>query len=181
MPPIRIGFIGISANSLSWKHAGAWANTAHLPYLLQSLHYTITAVCNSSPAAAQAAITSYNLPSTTKAYASSEELAAYPDIDLVICSVNVKKHYELIKPALLAGKDVIVEWPLGASLAEAEEFASIAKEKGCTTAVVLQARFTPVVREMRALLEEGRIGKVLSSTIVGACNYHSGVEVTGVE
>lgn len=43
-------------------------------------------------------------------------------------------------PALHAGKDVFVEWPLGASLAEAEEVTSLAKEKGVKTYVGLQAR-----------------------------------------
>lgn len=171
----------MAANDLSWKYAGAWANTAHLPYLLQSPHYTITALCNSSLETAHAAIASHNLPASTKAYASPEDLAADPGIDLVVCSVNVKKHYALIKLALLEGKDVIVEWPLGASLAEAEELAVIAKEKGSKTTVVLQARFALVVRKVKEVLENGKIGKVLSSTMVGACNYHPGVEITGVE
>ncbi|CZR64811.1 uncharacterized protein PAC_14710 [Phialocephala subalpina] len=139
-------------------------NTAHLSYLLQSPHYTIATLCNSSLTAAYTAISSHNIPPTTKAYASPEDLALDSDIDLVVCSVNVRKHYALIKPALLAGKDVIVEWPLGASLAEAVELAGITKEKA-----------------FKEMLEEGRIGKVLSSTMVGACNYYSGVEVTGVE
>lgn len=39
-----------------------------------------------------------------------------PDIDLVVCSANVKRHYDLIQQSLLAGKGAIAEWPLGASL-----------------------------------------------------------------
>lgn len=102
-------------------------------------------------------------------------------MDLVVCSVNVKKYYELVKPVLLKGKDIIVEWPLGAILEEEEELAVIVKEKGCRTAVVLQARFAPVVAKIKEMLKEGRIGDVLSSTMVEACNYHSGIEYVGVE
>ena len=173
--------MGISSNLGDWKNAGAWANMAHMPYLLKSAHYEIVALCNSSVEAATAAIKVHGFPKSTKAYGSPEAMAADSNIELVICSVNVKKHYELIKPSLLAGKDVIVEWPLGANLQEAEELTLIAKEKGCKTAVVLQARFAPVVTKVRELLAQGRIGPVLSSTFVGACNYPSGTELVGVE
>jgi predicted dehydrogenase len=111
MAPIRVGFMGISADSESWKDAGAWVNTAHPPYLLSTPHYQVMALCSASIEAARAAIKSHNLPETTKAYGSPQDLASNQDVDLVVCSVNVKKHYHLIKPSL-AGKDV-VEWPLG--------------------------------------------------------------------
>lgn len=130
------GFMGISANSESWKDAGAWANTAHMPSLLQSPHYQIVALCNSSVEAARAAIRSHAFPESTKAYGSLDDLAADPDIDLVVSSVNVKKHYGLIKQTLLAGKDAIVEWSLGESLVGAEELTLIAQEKSCATGKV---------------------------------------------
>ncbi|KAH6677162.1 NAD-P-binding protein [Halenospora varia] len=129
--------MGISANSESWKDAGAWAITAHMPSLLQSPHYQIVALCNSSVEAARAAIRSRAFPESTKAYGSLDDLAADPDIDLVISSVTRK--------------------------------------------VVLQARFAPVVAKIRELLTSSAIENVLSSTFVGACNYHSGTEYVGVE
>lgn len=82
----------------------------HMPYLLQSPQYQIVALCNSSVEAAQAAIKAHGLPESTKAYGNPEDLARNEDVELVVCSVNVKKHYEVVKPALLEGKDVIVEW-----------------------------------------------------------------------
>ena len=48
-------------------------------------------------------------------------------------------------PALEAGKDVFVEWPLGNGLKEAEEMAALAKAKGVKTAMGLQARCLPIV------------------------------------
>jgi len=152
-----------------------------MPYLLKSPHYEIVALCNSSVEAAAAAIKAHGFPESTKAYLSPEELAVDHSVELVICSVNVKKHYDPSKPSLSAGKDCIVEWPLGANLKETEELTQIAKEKGCKTAVVLQARFAPVVTKIKELLAAGKIGPVLSSTFVGACNYHSGTEFVGVE
>jgi predicted dehydrogenase len=47
-------------------------------------------------------------------------------VDLVVISVNVQSHYSLAKPALQAGKDIFVEWPVGINLDEAEELTQIA-------------------------------------------------------
>src|ERR1700721_2391602 len=105
MAPIRIGFIGLSAS-------GRGASDAHFPYLRGSPKYTITALCNSSVEAAHAAIKAHNLPSSTKAYGSPQDLANDPDVDLVVCSVRVDRHYDAIIPALEAGKDCFCEWPL---------------------------------------------------------------------
>lgn len=53
-------------------------------------------------------------------------------------------HKQLAMPALHAKKNVFVEWPLGANLAEAEEMAALAKKQGVKTYVCLQARLQPV-------------------------------------
>jgi predicted dehydrogenase len=93
--------------------------------------------------------------------------ADYPDVDFVV-SVKVAMHYKLIKRALLAGKDAIVEWPLDATTAEAEELTEIAIAKGLKTFVGCQARADPLVAKVMELVQGGRIGKVLSSTGIAA-------------
>lgn len=91
---------------------GAWGANAHLPSLLSSPHYEIVALCNSTVASANRSIAHHNLGPNVKAYGNPNDLAADPDIDLVLCSVEILRHYELLKPAVLAGKDIYVEWPL---------------------------------------------------------------------
>jgi predicted dehydrogenase len=163
--PIRIGFIGLSSSK------DGWANMAHFPYLSQSPHYAITALCNSSIESAQEAIKLHNLPPSTKAYAAPEDLAADPNVDLVVVSVKVSQHFRLVKPALLAGKDAFVEWPLGANLAEAEELLALAREKGVRCVVGLEQAVSPGARGIKKIVEEGRIGRVLSSSVWGAGMY----------
>ena len=78
MAPIRVGIIGLSS-----KATTSWASRAHLPYLLASNgKYEIKALCNSSVDAAEAAINSYKLPSSTKAYGDPQALANDPDVRL---------------------------------------------------------------------------------------------------
>jgi predicted dehydrogenase len=160
MSPIRLGLIGLTATP------GAWANNAHLPYLIQSSKYKIVALANSSVASAEAAIKEHHLPAEVKAYGSPADIAADPDVDMVVVSVNVAQHYDLIKPALEAGKMAYVEWPLGNNTAEAEELTELAKKKNLKTMVGLQGRQSSITRTVKEIVDSGKLGKVLSSTVV---------------
>jgi predicted dehydrogenase len=122
------------------------------------------------------------LPSTTKTYGSPEDLANDPDVDLVVVAVRVDRHYQVIKPSLEKGKDAFVEWPLAANLEDAEELAKIAEKSGSKTFVALQGRVAPEVQAVKRIVEEGRIGKVISSSVVADCGGLGGpVEPPGVD
>lgn len=156
--PIRIGFIGLSAS-------GGWGSTAHWPYLKQTDKYQIVALCNTSIGSAQKAKTHFELPESTKCYDSAEQLAADKDVDLVVCSVRVDMHYDAIKPALEAKKPVYCEWPLGANEQEAQELNKLVSSQ---TMIGLQARQAPIVLKIKELVNQGRVGRVLSSTVVAS-------------
>jgi predicted dehydrogenase len=143
-------------------------NSAHLPYLLKSPHYEITALCNSSAKSAETAVKRHGLPSSTKAYGNPEDLAKDPNVDLIICSVRVDRHHALTMPALKAGKAVFVEWPLASNLQQASEMLTAAKESGSKTIVGLQARVSPIVQKLKHLIDTKAIGELISSNIVFA-------------
>lgn len=64
---------------------------------------------------------------------------------------------------------MLVEWPLGKNLAEAEELLRLKNEGGVKNAVVdLQARQAPIVKKVKELVDGGVIGRVLSTTWTGA-------------
>lgn len=169
MAPIRVGFIGLSSTKLETALGpGIWGALAHLPYLLSSPDYEIVALANSSEEAAHKAIRAYNLPATTKAYGSPEEIAKDPSVDLIVVSVAVMKHYQLVKPALLAKKSVFVEWPIGANLAEAKELTALAEENGVRTVVGVQARADPLLKKVKEILGSGQIGDLTNSSVLGS-------------
>ena len=166
-PKIRVGIIGLSASATT-----SWAANSHLPYLSKpSSPYTITALCNSSVSAAEAAVKAFYLPPTTKAHGDPKSIAEDPDVDFVVCCTRVDKHFDTILPSLKAGKDVFVEWPLVANVEQATILANIAKEKKTKTVVGLQGWFTPIAAKVMELLDAGRIGKVLGSDVRG----HGGI------
>lgn len=93
------------------------------------------------------------------------DLAKDEDVDLVICSVRVDRHAATIAPALRAGKNVYVEWPLGNSAADARELLKLKNEGNVKIAEVgLQSRQSPVLEKLKEIIASGDIGKVLNST-----------------
>ncbi|MEU1943749.1 Gfo/Idh/MocA family oxidoreductase [Streptomyces sp. NPDC020125] len=154
--PVRVGIVGLSAN-------GGWAAGAHVPALAALDGYELRALSASSEESARAAGAKFGVPLT---FGSAAELARSEEVDLVVVTVKVPHHRELIVPALEAGKPVLSEWPLGTDLAQAEELAALAEAKGVRTAVGLQARSAPPVRYLRDLVAEGYVGRVLSTTLV---------------
>ncbi|KAF6792342.1 oxidoreductase family protein, partial [Colletotrichum sojae] len=162
MSPVRIALIGLSASAKT-----SWAAEAHLPYLLSprgSKHYQIVALLNSSDKAAAAARSHFGLPEVVKTYGDPEALASDPNVDLVVCITRVDTHATLTTPSLKAGKAVYVEWPLTQGLQTSEDLVAAASSAG-NSIVGLQGRVAPVVREVKKLLDSGRVGRVLGSDV----------------
>jgi len=159
--PIRVGFIGLNPGI-------HWAATAHIP-ALQALpeQYAVVGVANTSLASARNAADAFGLP---HAFENAQALVNSPEIDLVVVTVKVPHHRELVTAALNAGKHVFCEWPLGNGLAEARELADLAEAKGVVAAVGTQMRVAPEVEYLRQLIADGYVGEVLSTTLVGSGN-----------
>jgi predicted dehydrogenase len=96
-----------------------------------------------------------------------EQLVVQPDIDVVVVTVKVPHHRELVSAALAAGKAVYCEWPLGRDLDDARAMAALASDQGLRTVVGLQARQAPAIQFVQELLRDGYVGEVLSTTMVG--------------
>src|SRR5258705_6373488 len=156
--PIRVGVVGLSVS-------GGWAATAHVPALAGLDGYELRALSASSTESVRAAGEKYAVP---LAFSSAQELARSAEVDLVVVTVKVPQHLELIRPALEAGKPVFSEWPLGADSAQAEELADLAHRRGVLTAVGLQARSAPALRYLRDLVADGYVGRVLSTSMLGS-------------
>jgi predicted dehydrogenase len=157
-PKIRVGIIGANPDR-------GWAATAHIPALKHLSDYELTAVSTSKPESARRAAQLFGAP---LAFADHETLVNHPDIDLVVITVKVPAHHLLATAALRAGKHVFCEWPLGRTVAEAEELAALARASGVHAVVGLQARVNPGVRQLRQLIAAKFVGRVLSTSVVAS-------------
>jgi predicted dehydrogenase len=155
---IGVGIIGVAPGR-------SWAAIAHVPALRALDDYEIVALSTTRMESARAAAEELGVPS---AYDNHVELVNDPRVDLVVVTVKVPNHRELVSAAIAAGKHVYCEWPLGNGLAEAEELAALAHEKGVVAAVGMQARSAPIFRYLKDLITDGYVGEVLSMTLVGS-------------
>lgn len=155
---IGVGIIGLQKDR-------SWAARAHIPALRALPDYEVVAVSTTRQASADAAAQAYGIP---HAFDNHAALVASPDVDVVVVSVKVPYHYELVTAAIEAGKHVYCEWPLGKDLDEAVRMTEHARAKGVHGAVGLQARSAPAVNYVRDLVAEGYVGEVLSTTLVGS-------------
>ncbi|TMC23402.1 MAG: Gfo/Idh/MocA family oxidoreductase [Chloroflexi bacterium] len=81
-------------------------------------------------------------------------------VDGVVIATPVREHYRLAKKALLHGKHVLVEKPLTASVAEAEELVALAKELKLVLMVGHTFEYSPSVNELRKLVQSGDLGRI---------------------
>src|SRR5206468_873526 len=143
-----------------------WAAQAHIP-ALRSLadDFEITALSTTRRESADAAGKLFDVAA---AFDNHQELVNSPAVDVVAVTVKVPYHLELATAALEAGKAVYCEWPLGNGLNEAETLAALAKEKGVLAVAGLQARSAPSVAYVHDLIQQGFVGEVLSTTLIGS-------------
>jgi len=154
---IGVGIIGIQPGR-------SFAALAHVPALKSLPQFEIVALSTTNIDRAKAAAQQYEIPHS---FGDHEALVRHPDVDLVVVTVKVPHHLELVTAAIDAGKAVYCEWPLGNGLEEAEKMAALAQRKGVYAAVGLQARSAPAVNYVRDLVKQGYVGEVLSTTLVG--------------
>lgn len=131
---------------------------AHLPAARASSKVDIVAISSRFMDSARAAADKHGIP---LAYGSYQEMIDSDEIDAVINTLPNSMHHEWTLKAARAGKHVLCEKPLSATMDEAREMASVARENG----IVLIEGFTPrwnrQLRLIRELIANGEIGEVL--------------------
>ena len=93
------------------------------------------------------------------------ELLARDDIDVVsICTPN-DQHEEMALAAIRAGKHVYIDKPLAVTAQSAERIAAVAARSPVFTRMVFNNRYLPATLRAKQLVEEGRIGEVLTFNV----------------
>ncbi|MEV0057045.1 Gfo/Idh/MocA family oxidoreductase [Saccharopolyspora shandongensis] len=158
MGKIKVGIIGANPDQ-------GWAGRAHVPALRALDQYELTAVATSREESARRAAAAFG---AEHAFADARSLAEHPDVDLVVVTVRVPKHLELVQAALDAGKHVYCEWPLARTTEEAEVLVEGARAAGVHNVIGLQALYSPAIRHARELLAKGALGRITSAAVHSA-------------
>ena len=92
---------------------------------------------------------------------SSEHLLARPDVDVVIVATTNDALAPIAAAALRAGKHVLVEKPAGRTREEVEGLMAAAAESRRFVRVGFNHRYHPALRQARALVDAGAIGRLM--------------------
>ena len=127
--PLRVGVVG--TGSLGYHHARLMreVKTAAFPGFYESN-------------ADRAGTVARELG--VRAYASLDELL--DDVDAVSIVVPTKAHYAVAKEALAAGKHLLIEKPITATIEEADELLGLARAKGVMVQIGHIERFNRAIR-----------------------------------
>jgi predicted dehydrogenase len=94
-----------------------------------------------------------------------------PNIDIIdVCTPNIY-HKEAVLKAIKANKNVYCDKPLATSFKETKEITDLLHNTNVITQMALQYRFFPATMRAKELIEEGKIGRVMSFR---SCYLHSG-------
>lgn len=87
------------------------------------------------------------------------------EIDLVIITTPNQTHYEMVKQALIAKKNVLVEKPLVATAKQAIELAELAQKQGVVLSVFQNRRWDNAPATAKMLLAQGLLGELVDCEI----------------
>jgi glucose-fructose oxidoreductase len=120
-------------------------------------------IVSGSPERAREAAARYGVPEdAVYGYGDYARLAADERIDAVHVCLPVGLHAAHALEAIAAGKHVLVEKPLAATLAEAQALADAARAAGRVLMPAYRAWFSDALQDARLRVREGRHGELVS-------------------
>ncbi|MBG6120006.1 MULTISPECIES: Gfo/Idh/MocA family protein [unclassified Sphingobium] len=149
--PLRVGIV--SANWSLKVHGGAWRRRPDVE---------VVAICTAHEETACAAAQAHGI---AKAYWDHRELCADPDIDIVDVGTRPSIRVPIVRDALAAGKHVYSALPFACSTEQADELNALRQEKGVVGVVDAQFRWVPAAQQMKAMIDDGFIGKPLGFNV----------------
>jgi UDP-N-acetylglucosamine 3-dehydrogenase len=148
MKRVKIGVLGLG-----------WFGQKHTQVLSQLPQAEVVAVCSRIPGRAQQVAATHQI---ARSYVDWDRFFSDPDMEAVSIVTHVPEHREAVVRAFAAGKHVLVEKPIAATLADADAMLVAARTARRLFMVGHILRFENRYAQVKALLDAGRIGRVVS-------------------
>ena len=169
MNPLRIGYIG----------CGNLAQRVHIPNLAAaSERCTLSAIAEVRPRLASLVAKRWGIP---RIHRTHHEMGADREIDAVVLSGHWSTQGDIAADLLEAGKDVLMEKPMAASVEQAERIVAAARRSGRRLMIAYMKRYDAgnvllkqTVDRYRASNELGRLRYVRNQAILG--DWTAGLE-----
>ena len=161
--PVRWAVIGLG-----------WFGEIHADTLAGMAGIELVALCTRRPERLAALADKYEVAGR---YTDYRQLLADRSVDAVSITTHVNDHREIAIDALRAGKHVLLEKPMAATVEDCNRMVQAARQNDGLLMVGHICRFDPRVALARQAIVEGRLGRILSmharrnlSQAVGAAN-----------
>lgn len=151
MKKLKVGIIG----------AGNIATSAHLPsYQTMKDRAEVVAIADIVPERAKAAAEKFGIPHY---YASVEDLLAHEDVDYIDICVWTAAHAPVAIAAAKAGKDILCEKPLAATLEQGLSIEKAVKEAGVNFMLAVVTRYGAEQLKAHEMQEAGEFGEIYAA------------------
>jgi predicted dehydrogenase len=100
---------------------------------------------------------------------SRDELLADATIDAVLVMSHTAAHLDDVLTCTRAGKHVLIDKPIALTVAEAQEMVAAAEAAGIVLMLAYHVRFSPVYQKVKALIDEGVIGRPMTMKMSIRC------------
>jgi predicted dehydrogenase len=145
MAPVRIGIV-----SFAHYHANFWSEVFR-----DAADAELVGIWDDDPARGQAAAQRYG----TRFEPDLDALLAACDA-VAVCSATIA-HAPLIERAAAAGCHILCEKPLATTLADCDRIEAAVRRAGVTFMQSFPKRFDPVNHELRKLVHDGELGRIM--------------------
>ncbi len=147
---------------------GGIADRRTLPGMMLADNAELIAVMDAYMPAAEKCKDKYN---AKYAFDKMEDVLVIDEIQAVYIASPVFCHKEQAMAAADAGKDILIEKPVGLTAAEAEEIAAYCEAKGVKMGVGFMMRFHSYHQAMKEIVSSGKIGEIVSARAQLTCWY----------
>jgi predicted dehydrogenase len=142
---VGVGLIGSQFISTIHAEAFKWVHDASVVAAMSPNEEHVSKFCKT-----------HHIP---KYFTKLEDLLAHPEVEMIVIGAPNYLHCEITEKAAKAGKHIVVEKPFCMNLAEADRMIAACKAANVKLMYAEELCFTPKYVRMKALLDEGALGK----------------------
>ncbi len=148
----NVGIVG--AGNIGSEHAEGFAGFPD--------RARITAVADVSEESARVLAGKFGIEHT---YSDISSMIAEADVDAVVIAVPNRWHATYAIEAMEAGKQILLEKPMGIDLADARRISEVRSRSGAVLLLAHQMRWMGWARAMKKAVESGRLGRIVHAKV----------------
>lgn len=148
---------------------GTVATWKHLPALELHPAVNLVAVCDTDRERLDQTANEYDI----EAYADVGEMMSEANLDSVHVCTPPQTHLPIVSEVMRAGVSVLIEKPVALDSADVREMLSLSERTGVIASVVHNKLFHRQVQDALRAVERGRIGDVVSATMLFSEPQHN--------